>query len=179
MNVSVADDVVGAEIGAAPAAENVFASLVGDVVRKLQDDAALHGGTARLEDLDGAGKRRFGIRFFRMFGVLGLVPGAMDRVGNFVELFPVEFTDPERTAWSRGPCRKWTDRNGRGVRKVGNAVANSMAESVRKLWGRVMDPSRHCIAGSRSDQNFLRSAGSSLMFPMEKMDVCSRPKYVS
>ena len=45
--------------------------------------------------------------------------------------------------------------------------------------GKVMDPSRYCIAGSRSDQNFLRSAGSSLMFPMEKMDVCSRPMYVS
>ena len=43
MNVSVADGVVGAEIGAAPVAENVFASLVGDVVRKLEDDAALDG----------------------------------------------------------------------------------------------------------------------------------------
>lgn len=64
MDVSVADGVVGSEIGAAPVAENVFASLVGDVVRELQDDAALHGGAARLEDLDGAGKRRFGIRFF-------------------------------------------------------------------------------------------------------------------
>ena len=43
------------------------------------------------------GKRRFGIRFFpRMFRLLGLVPGAMDRVGNFRELFPVELTEPER-----------------------------------------------------------------------------------
>ena len=53
-----ADGVVGVEIGAAPDdAENVFASLVGDIVRELEDDAALDGGTSR------------------MFGVLGLVPG--------------------------------------------------------------------------------------------------------
>ena len=64
MDVSVADGVVGAEIGVAPAAENVFAGLLGDIVRELEDDAALDGGTARMKDLDRAGRRRFGTRLF-------------------------------------------------------------------------------------------------------------------
>ena len=53
---------------------------------------------------------------------------------------------------------------------MGGAAGRSVAK--------VMDPSRYCIAGSRSDQKFLLSAESSLMFPMEKMDACSWSMYV-
>ena len=38
-------------------------------------------------------------------------------------------------------------------------------------------PRRRCIPRSRSDQKFLLSFGSSLMFPMEKTEACSRSMY--
>ena len=182
MNVNVADGVVGAEIGAAPAAENVFASLVGDVVRELEDDAAVDGGTARMKDLDGAGKRRFGIRFF---------PGCSGSwvwcQGRWI-VSEISWDCSRLSSLIRSGQRGLEVHAESGQTGMGGVsgslempVERALQIACRKVSGRsvakVMDPSRYCIAGSRSDQNVLRSPGSSLMFPMEKTEAVSRSMY--
>ena len=127
----------GVEIGAAPAAENVFAGLVGDIVRELEDDAALDGGTAGFERSDGARKGSLGVWVFGVFGILGFVPEAMNGVGDLLELFCVERAEAERIFRSACPGGEWAERDGRWILELGKFGSEGGGKCFSKTGGKV------------------------------------------
>ena len=142
----------------------------------------MDGGTARMKDLDGAGKRRFGIRFF---------PGCSGSwvwcQGRWI-VSEISWDCSRLSSLIRSGQRGLevhAESGQTGMGGVSGSLEMPVERALQIAWrkvsgrsvGKVMDPSRYCIAGSRSDQNFLRSPGSSLMFPMEKTEAVSRSMY--